>query len=220
MSEPVYRESPLTALDLSARADVSHRCPGAVAAEKPFLGHLDLRGDPAMPAFSAAARSVIGFDLPLDANTVTAGRELAVFWLGPDEWLILTPGGREVAVAQALTAALDGLFAAVTDVSGGQTVITLGGGRARDVLVKGCSLDLHPRVFGPGQCAQTHLARTGVLIRQVDEAPTFEGIVRRSFADYLWRRIEDAAAEYGLAVISDARPAAPAGAAVAVTSSS
>jgi sarcosine oxidase subunit gamma len=180
-----------------------------VLAEKPFLGHLNMRGDPAASGFSAAVRRVLGFDLPLDVNTVTAGRTLAVFWLGPDEWLILTPGGRESGVMHDLRAALHEQFAAVTDVSGGQTVIMLGGECARDVLAKGCSLDLHPRVFGPGQCAQTHLARTGVLIRQVGDAPTFELIVRRSFADYLWRWLQDASAEYGPAVTSDAETEAP-----------
>jgi sarcosine oxidase subunit gamma len=210
MSEPVRRESPLVAIDRSARGGILRRRSGVVLTEKPFLGHINLRGDPAAPDFSAVARSVIGFDLPLAANTVTASREFTVFWLGPDEWLMLTPGGGEVAVARDLSAALHGQFAAVTDVSGGQMVIALGGEYARDVLAKGCSLDLHPRVFGPGRCAQTHLARAGVLIHQRDDAPTFGLIVRRSFADYLWRWLEDAAAEYGLGAISDVTTVAPA----------
>lgn len=209
MSEPVRRESPLAALDLPARAGVSHQHWGVVAAEKPFLGHLNLRGDPNAPGFFAAVRNVMGFDLPAVANTMTANGELTVFWLGPDEWLILTPSGGEAGIARDLRAALDGLFVAVTDVSGGQTLITLGGERVREVLAKGCSLDLHPRMFGAGQCAQTHLARTGVLIHQIDNAPTFALIVRRSFADYLWRWIEDASAEYGLAVDSTIKTATP-----------
>lgn len=207
MSEPVHRDSPLAALDRPARASVSYQRWGVVAAERPFLGHLNLRGNPNTPVFFAAVKSVIGFDLPVGANTMTANGELGVLWLGPDEWLMLTPSGREAGIARDLRAALDGLFAAVTDVSGGQTVITLGGEYARDVLAKGCSLDLHPRVFGPGQCAQTRLARAGVLIHQMDDAPTFALIVRRSFADYLWRWLEDAAAEYGLAMISDTETA-------------
>ena len=30
--------------------------------------------------------------------------------------------------------------------------------------MKGCSLDLHPRSFRPGQCAQTLLARGGIIL--------------------------------------------------------
>ena len=70
----------------------------------------------------------------------------------------------------------------------------------RDLLAKGCPVDLHPSVFDVGQCAQSHLAKAPILLRQVDREPTFEIIVRRSFADYFWTWLEDAAAEYGLAV--------------------
>ena len=70
----------------------------------------------------------------------------------------------------------------------------------RELLAKGCPLDLHPRAFDVGQCAQSHLAKAPILIRQLDREPSFEIVVRRSFADYFWLWLEDAAAEYGLAV--------------------
>jgi sarcosine oxidase subunit gamma len=88
----------------------------------------------------------------------------------------------------------------VVDVSDSRAVITLSGPRALDVLAKGCPLDLHPRVFSPGRCAQSLLAKAHVLLHRVDDAPTFEIYVHRSFADYLWTWLEDAAAEYGMAV--------------------
>jgi sarcosine oxidase, subunit gamma len=123
-----------------------------------------------------------------------------VCWLGPDEWLLVTPEGRCAAIEAALRTALVGVRSAVTDISGGQTVVALRGGAVRDLLAKGCPLDLHPRVFAAGQCAQSHLAKAPVLIRQLDGEPSFEIVVRRSYADYLWLWLEDAAAEYGLAV--------------------
>ena len=95
---------------------------------------------------------------------------------------------------------LSGLRVAITDVSGGQTAVVLRGGFVRELVAKGCPLDLHPRVFGIGQCAQSHLAKAPILIRQVDGQPSFEIIVRRSYADYFWLWLEDAAAEFGLAV--------------------
>jgi sarcosine oxidase subunit gamma len=90
----------------------------------------------------------------------------------------------------------------VTDVSSGQTVIAIDGEYARDLLAKGCTLDLHPRVFGPGACAQTLLAKAPVLICQRRDATRFELIVRRSFADYLWRWLEEAAKEFGMAIVA------------------
>ena len=70
------------------------------------------------------------------------------------------------------------------------------------MLAKGCPLDLHPRVFGPGHCAQSQIARVNAIIHQRDGSPSYDIVVRRSFADYLARWLDDAAAEYGLAVHS------------------
>lgn len=125
------------------------------------------------------------------------GRELSALWLGPDEWLLLTQQDQEAGIIHTLREALGGLFAAVTDISSGQTVINIRGEDARDVLAKGCSLDLHRRVFGPGRCAQTHIAKAAVLISLRDESPSFDLIVRRSFAEYLGLWLRDAAQESG-----------------------
>ena len=95
-------------------------------------------------------------------------------------------------LATALRRAVADGFAAVVELGSGQTVIEVAGPRAREVIAKGCPLDLHPRAFGPGSCAQSRLARAMVAIAQVDGAPTFELIVRRSFADYVWRWLTDA----------------------------
>ena len=83
----------------------------------------------------------------------------------------------------------------------GATGINADRTRARDLLAKGCSLDLHPRVFGRGGCAQSHLAKAQVVLHQVSDEPAFDLYVLRSFADYLWAWLEDAAGEYGLAVV-------------------
>jgi sarcosine oxidase subunit gamma len=80
------------------------------------------------------------------------------------------------------------------------------GPKAREVLAKGCPIDLHPRAFAAGTCAQTLVSRVGAIIHRTDEGaanelPRFELHVLRSFADYLWRFLEDAGQEYGVAVI-------------------
>ena len=89
-------------------------------------------------------------------------------------------------------------LAAVNRLDGGQTVIRIAGDNAREVLAKGSPLDLDSRVFAPGHCAQTRIAKTGALIWQIDHKPTFDIVVRRSFASYLWRWLDDASQEYRL----------------------
>ena len=172
-----------------------------IISERPFLGHLNLRGDPADLGFTSAAAAVLGFALPMEPNTVAAKGALLALWLGPDEWLVMTPPTTQTRLFDSLEAAFHGMHVAVTDVTGGQTVITLSGPRARDVLSKGCPLDLHPAVFKPADCALTLVAKANVTIRCVDDSPSFELIVRRSFAEYTALWLHDAALEYGAVVV-------------------
>ena len=173
-----------------------------VISERPFLGHLNLRGDPEDEGFMGAAASVLGFGLPTEPNTVADNGDLLALWLGPDEWHIVTPPAAHAPLSHALEAAFDGTHVAVTDITGGQTVITVTGPRARDVLAKGCPLDLHPAVFKPAHCAQTLLAKANVIIRCLDNSPpSFELIVRRSFAEYAAEWLQDAGVEYAVAVV-------------------
>ena len=153
-------------------------------------GFLNLRLNPRrVQAFEAAER-ILGQTMPLDANTFTIG-EHQVYWLGPDEWLIGTAAERVAALGGEIDKALAGFHAAVNDVSGGHVELLVGGANARTVLAKGCTLDLHPREFAPGQCAQTGLGRAAVLLAATDPS-TYTIIVRRSFVDYLHRWLENA----------------------------
>jgi sarcosine oxidase subunit gamma len=200
MPDSILRESPLARFRLGARATHTPGRAGVIVRERPFLGHINLRGSAMHPRFVGAVSDVLGDGLPLVANTVTDVQGITMYWLGPDEWLIVTPSERRAAIEGELRKVLAGLRVAVTDVSGGQTVLRLHGPHVRDVLAKGCPIDLHPRAFSIGQCAQSHLAKAPVLIGQIENQPYFELIFRRSFADYLWTWLEGAAAEYGLEV--------------------
>ncbi len=199
-SNTARRQSPLAAFMSRAEDDEAVGPAGVVISERPYLGHLNLRGDPADGEFMGAVERTLGFALPAAPNTVFCGEEVLALWLGPDEWLIITPQDGQGAVEDALNAALEGAVASVTDVTGGQTVINISGRNARDALDKGCTLDLHPRAFGERQCAQTLVAGVGVTLRWVDDTPSFDLVVRRSFAEHLALWLRDAALEYGAAV--------------------
>jgi sarcosine oxidase subunit gamma len=69
---------------------------------------------------------------------------------------------------------------------------------ARDVLQKGCAVDLHPRVFTSQSCVSTALARVRVTLRQ-SASERYELLVERSYARYLHEWLLDAALEYGQA---------------------
>ncbi len=194
MSSEVRRESPLLgfAAEANAQSDIQ-------ISERPFLGHVNLRGSAGDDAFLKAVEGALGISLPLLSNMVSHGAGLAALWLGPDEWLIITPPDGESAIIASMEGALDNMHSSITDQTGGQTIIRISGPSARDLLAKGCTLDLHPTVFGPGRCAQTLVAKAMATIVYVDDAPTLDLLVRRSFADYLHSWLQDAALEYGLA---------------------
>ncbi len=154
--------------------------------ELPFLGQVDVRVDPR----DAAAVESVGIRLPLEPNTAWSDGERAALWLGPDEWLVI--GASEGSLREALAA----VHASVVDVSANRVVLELDGPSAREILEAGCSIDLHPRAFGPGRCAQTLLARANVLLWQIaaHPDPVYRLFVRPSFAAYLAAWIADAAA--------------------------
>ncbi|WP_158844009.1 sarcosine oxidase subunit gamma [Saccharothrix deserti] len=143
---------------------------GVRLVEIPFLTAVNVQGAP-------------GFPTP-PASGVAAWGERSVLWLGPEEWLVVGPDGDTFDLPGGV------------DVSANRTTIELSGPNARDVLEKGCTLDLHPRAFGAGRCAQTTLARSQVLLWQTSNAPVYRLMVRGSFAHYLADWLTDAAQEY------------------------
>ena len=165
-------------------------------------GQVNLRGSPKSAEFIETASAVLGQDLPLIANTMTKASH-RIFWLGPDEWLIVTPAETTLALIKEFGEALSTEHASLTNVSGGQILFRATGTDMRDVLAKGCTLDFHPVEFKVGDCAQSGLAKASVLIALVDEQPTFEIIVGRSFAEYLARWLRHSASEYGVDFFSE-----------------
>jgi sarcosine oxidase subunit gamma len=137
-----------------------------------------------------------GLELTTTPKRVEQGG-VAFIWSGPGQWLAVAEDGRDLAreLAEAV-----GAFAAVSDQSDGLAVLRISGPRARDALIKGVGLDLHPRAFGPGDAAVTVIAHIGAQLWQLDDRPTYELAAYRSFTGSLWRWLEASAAEFGCAV--------------------
>jgi sarcosine oxidase, subunit gamma len=176
------RQSPLDGFDLPAGLR-----------EVPFLAQIDLRLALTDQAAFDAVASVVG-PLPLEPNTFTGGPDGSVLWLGPDEWLLVGPPGGGAALESQLRHSVGQAAAgvAIVDVSANRTTLELRGPNARAALENGCSIDLHPRAFGSGRCAQTLLARAGVIIQQLTDEPQYRILVRPSFAIYVATWLKDA----------------------------
>jgi sarcosine oxidase subunit gamma len=188
MPDLFQQESPLVQIDLAEPRGNAPRIE-----EKPFLGYLNLRACNNNTGFLAASLKVLGCEPPTVANTVIESGDYRIYWLGPDEWMVVTPTGQQDQVKTELLAALDGVFYSVVDNSSGLTMLHITGDNAAALLATDCPLDLHPIEFKPGQCAQTRLARAGMTISPLADGAGFEVIIRRSFADYLLLWLQDAA---------------------------
>lgn len=203
MVEDYLRQSALAHLSLAAIARPERSDEEGVALKEcPFRTVITLRGQAGEPAFVTAVERNFGLRLPLRVGEVSGnpkGRE--ILCLGPDEWWLTDAAEEAEEVVRSLEEATAELFALVVDTSDNWFALEVSGPSARDLLAKGCPLDLHPRNFGPGRCAQSLLSKAPMTLQQLDETPTFRLYVRRSFADYTWRWLSDAGREYGVAVL-------------------
>jgi sarcosine oxidase subunit gamma len=160
--------------------------------EVPFLAQINLRADPSNAGAMERLASALGFALPLEPNLTAGGAEQLALWLAPDEWLVLGPPGTQATLEARCRAGLGSDIGSVVDVSANRTTLELSGPAARAVLETGCSIDLHPRAFGPGRCAQTLVARINVILHQTTSEPRYRLLVRPSFAAYLATWLGDA----------------------------
>jgi sarcosine oxidase subunit gamma len=191
MPDLFQQQSPLALIELPEPRGAAPRIE-----EKPFLGYINLRGRADNTGFLAGVLKVLGCEPPTRANTVVDAADYRIYWLGPDEWLIITPSGRQTDLQQQLLQALDNVFCAVVDNSSGLTTLHITGDNAAALLATDCPLDLHPQSFKPGQCAQTRLAKAGMTLSPLPGNAGFEVIIRRSFADYLLLWLQDAAVAF------------------------
>lgn len=161
---------------------------------------IGLRGEGTDAVFAEAIRAATGLDLPA-AGRFAPGGGRQILWLGPSEFLLTAdndpPPDLLAALEKALEKARDGQLAAVVDLSHNRVRLTLSGPNARDVLEKGCLLDLHPRGFTPGQCVGTVLAGCQIFLMQTDDTPTYQLLVRNSFSRHLTHWLLDAMVEFG-----------------------
>ena len=189
LSAPLTRTAPLAAYGdaLGALPD------GVQITPRPFVAMADVR----LGAVGAEASAALGSALPTAPNTwVPTGTGRAV-WLGPDEWLLSSTTETPEELEARVRAAVLPLGGSAADVSAQRIGLRLTGARVRDVLAKGCSIDLHPRVFGRGSGAQTALGQAGVVLLALSDAGDDYGVlVRSSFAGYLADWLLDAALEF------------------------
>ncbi|MFH8573715.1 sarcosine oxidase subunit gamma [Streptomyces sp. NPDC017993] len=192
-------ETPTRHSPLAAWQDTLAQLPtGLQVRELPCLTQLTLRAQPGSPA-AQAVEALLGMPLPGPLRADMSG-DVKVLWMGPDEWLLVAPEGRQDDLLAQLRSAIGDEFATVTDVSAQRTTLALSGRLVRTVLAQGCAIDLDPRVTPVGSCLTTVLAQAPItLVVRGEPEDTASGVwllVRSSFASYLATWLVDACTEY------------------------
>ena len=163
--------------------------------------YLSLRGDAGDAAFVDGVNSVLGLAMPTTPNTYEHNQTSALYWQGPNEWLLTSDRAAGELEAD-LRAALKG-HVAVVDVTGGLTQINLSGDSLMLVLKKSSVYDFEGWEFSNQQrrCVQTTLAKASALVARQD-ANAYRLIIRRSFADYIAQWLLDAGSDQGCRIDS------------------
>ncbi|HYH20166.1 MAG TPA: sarcosine oxidase subunit gamma family protein [Azospirillum sp.] len=143
----------------------------------PLSGKINLRGRPDDSAFLHAVAGVLGAAPPVEPNMAVPG-PASILWLQPTSWLVVAPLDGIEDLASRLRAAVGAAGTAV-DVSDTRLTYEITGPDAVRLLARGCSLDLHPRVFPAGRSAQCAFAQLHALLVKVDESPTFHLFIPR-----------------------------------------
>ena len=144
-----------------------------------------------VPELSLGSLSrALGLTLPTAPKTSAAadGLRRRALWLGPDEWLVIDEDGADLMSA---CAAAKSLHSAV-DVSHRNVAILVDGAGAAACINAGCPQDLSLEAFPVGACSRTVLGKIEVVLLRTTET-AFRVEVWRSFSDYAWDFLEDAA---------------------------
>ena len=194
----VRAESPLYHADLKTVAEKGPQDASITLQELALLDHLVIRGNVENAAFTAGVKSALGMALPTNLQSAEdAGR--VIRWISPDEWLLTTAGGTGFELEQQLREAIGDTHFAIVNVSGGQTVMTVEGADAEEMLKKCTPYDIHISHMPVGKVVTSLFGKAQAVIRRTGEQ-SFELVIRRSFADYCWLWLQDACGEFGFSV--------------------
>jgi sarcosine oxidase subunit gamma len=150
-------------------------------------------------ATDAAALKQVLAELALEGEPgpglAVRGREAVMLWIGPGQYLLVSPTRSGEALSAWLGSALAPLGAVVVDLSHARAVLRLEGAAVCDVLAKGCPLDVER--LEAGSCAPTLVSHFNVLLHCVGEG-VVDVYVSRSFAAAFGEWVLRAGAEFGI----------------------
>ena len=124
---------------------------------------------------------------------VHSNKETRILWSGPSNWLLVST---KKDILNSVQKICDDKNFAVTDLSHSRAIIELKGSNSKEVLKKGCPINLNE--FKVNNCANSVFHGITITIDMINENPeTFRIFALRSFGESLYHSITDACLEDG-----------------------
>tara|TARA_Y100000590_G_scaffold400823_1_gene485224 strand:- start:395 stop:982 length:588 start_codon:yes stop_codon:yes gene_type:complete len=134
-----------------------------------------------------------GLIFPKENSTVISNNETRILWSAPRTWLIVSTNEKIVDKIKKNCSPKD---FAITDISHSRAVIQINGHHAREVLKKGCPININE--LKKNSCAGTVFQGITILVDCLNTDPdTFNLFALRSFGESFYHHISDSALEFG-----------------------
>ena len=134
-----------------------------------------------------------GLKFPLHSPKVSSNKETRILSTAPATWLVIS---RKENIVEIINETCDNNDFAVTDISHSRTVIQIKGLQSKEILKKGCPININE--FEKNNCAGTVFHGITIVVDFVDNNPdTFNLLTLRSFGESFYHHITDAALELG-----------------------
>ena len=130
-----------------------------------------------------------------EAGVATQSAAITALPLSPGQWMLVSKNAKGMVFADLEKSVAKNGYASQQSES--RVCIRVSGPMARELMSRGCRLDLHPQNTGKDFCAQTQMAQIGVIIHQVSDAPEYDLYVYSGFAHSFWHWLEETAAQFG-----------------------
>ena len=139
------------------------------------------------------AIQIEGLGFPIENSKVESNKETRILWSAPRTWFVISK--KENIINNIKEKCTDENFA-ITDISHSRAVIQIKGLQAREILKKGCPLNINE--FKTNNCAGTVFHGISIVVDLIDNNPdTFNLLTLRSFGESFYHHVTDAALESG-----------------------
>jgi sarcosine oxidase subunit gamma len=134
-----------------------------------------------------------GLGFPIENSKVESNKETRILWSAPRTWFIISK--KENIINNIKEKCTDENFA-ITDISHSRAVIQIKGLEAREILKKGCPLNINE--FKTNNCAGTVFHGISIVVDLIDNnTDTLNLLTLRSFGEYFYNYVTDEEIEFG-----------------------